>query len=96
MASAPGKRKQKELTATEKVQVCEYKRKNPNSSVRVIAEKFKCGKSQVQSILAKGEEILVTVKTRMPCQREPEDLNTKTLTRQSTCGIRKHEAKIFW
>ena len=59
MASRPSaKRKRKDFTASEKVQIIEYKKENPNASVRTIAEKFVCGKSQIQSILAKGNEIL--------------------------------------
>ena len=59
MASRPSaKRKRKDFTASEKVQIIECKKENPNASVRTIAEKFVCGKSQIQSILAKGNEIL--------------------------------------
>jgi len=59
MASRPSaKRKRRDFTASEKVQVIEYKKENPNASVRAIAGKFDCGKSQIQSILAKRTEIL--------------------------------------
>ena len=51
--SATGKRK--DLSASEKVQVIEYKKENPSAGVRSIAEKFGCSKSQIQSILAKDE-----------------------------------------
>ncbi|KAM7428132.1 hypothetical protein ABFA07_020850 [Porites harrisoni] len=54
--SATGKRK--DLSASEKVQVIEYKKENPSAGVRSIAEKFDCSKSQIQSILAKKDEIL--------------------------------------
>ena len=54
--SATGKRK--DLSASEKVQVIEYKKENPSAGVRSIAEKFGCSKSQIQSILAKKDEIL--------------------------------------
>jgi len=54
MASRPSaKRKRRDFIASEKVQVIEYKKENPNASVRAIAGKFDCGKSQIQSILAK-------------------------------------------
>ena len=53
--SATGKRK--DLSASEKVQVIEYKKENPSAGVRSIAEKFGCSKSQIQSILAKKDEI---------------------------------------
>ena len=40
MASRPSaKRKRKDFTACEKVQIIEYKMENPNGSVRAIAEK---------------------------------------------------------
>ena len=48
--SATGKRK--DLSASEKVQVMKYKKENPS------AGKFGCSKSQIQSILAKKDEIL--------------------------------------
>ena len=54
MALGPSaKRKRKDFTVSEKVQVIEWKKENPNASARAIAEKFDCGKSQIQSILAK-------------------------------------------
>ena len=56
MASGPSaKCKRKDFTASEKVQVIEYKKENPNVSMQAIAEKFNCGKSQIQSILAKAK-----------------------------------------
>ena len=54
--SATGKRK--DLSASEKVQVIEYKKENPSAGVQSIAKKFDCSKSQIQSILAKKDEIL--------------------------------------
>ena len=54
MASGPSvKGKRKYCTVSEKVQVIEYKKENPNASVRAIAEKFDCGKSQIQSVNAR-------------------------------------------
>ena len=53
--SATGKRK--DLSASEKVQVIDYKKENPSAGVQSIAEKFSCSKSQIQSILAKKDEI---------------------------------------
>ncbi|KAM7436131.1 hypothetical protein ABFA07_014040 [Porites harrisoni] len=59
MASHPSARgKRKDLSASEKVQVIEYKKENPSAGVRSIAEKFDFSKSQIQSILAKKDEIL--------------------------------------
>ena len=58
MASGPSaKCKRKDFTVSEKVQVIEYKKEHPNASVRAIVEKFNCGKSQIQSILAKRTEM---------------------------------------
>ena len=54
--SATGKRK--DLSASEKVQVIEYKKENPSAGMRSIAKKFDCSKSQIQSILAKKDDIL--------------------------------------
>ena len=56
LPSATGKRK--DLSASEKVQVIKYKKENPSAGVRSISEKFGCSKSQIQSILAKKDEIL--------------------------------------
>ena len=50
---ASAKRKRKDFTASEKVQVIEYKKENPNATVRATAERTDCGKSQIQSILSK-------------------------------------------
>ena len=58
MASRPSATdKRKDLSASEKVQVIKYKKENPSAGVRSIAEKFGCSKSQIQSILAKKDEI---------------------------------------
>lgn len=41
------KRKGKDFSVSEKVQLIDYKKENPKASVRVIADKFDCGKSQI-------------------------------------------------
>ena len=38
------KRKGKDFSVSEKVQLIDYKKENPKASVRVIADKFDCGK----------------------------------------------------
>ena len=59
MNSSPSvKRKRKDFTVSETVQVIQYKKENPNASVWAIAEKFDYRKSQIQSILAKRTEML--------------------------------------
>ena len=50
--------KEKIKVLLKKVQVIEYKKENASAGVRSIAEKFGCSKSQIQSILAKKDEIL--------------------------------------
>ena len=45
------KRKRQELTLQEKVEVIDFKNKNPATALRQIANKFQCGKTQIQSIL---------------------------------------------
>ena len=52
------KRKRKELTLQEKVEVIEFKNKNPATALRQIADKFQCGKTQIQSILRDQQNLL--------------------------------------
>ena len=52
------KRKRKELTLEEKVDVIAYKDKNPAIGIREIAEKFQCGKTQIQSTLRDKQKLL--------------------------------------
>ena len=52
------KHKRKYCTVSEKVQVIQYKKENPNFCMQAVAEKFDCGESQIQSILARRTEIL--------------------------------------
>lgn len=52
------KRKRKELTLQEKVDVIAYKDKNPAIGIREIAEKFQCGKTQIQSTLRDKRKLL--------------------------------------
>ena len=54
------KRKRKELILQEKVDVhvFAYKDKNPAIGIREIAEKFQCGKTQIQSTLRDKQKLL--------------------------------------
>ena len=52
------KRKRKELTLQEKVDVIACKDKNPAIGIREKAEKFKCGKTQIQSTLRDKRKLL--------------------------------------
>ena len=52
------KRKQKELTLQDKVEVIDFKNKNPATALRQIESKFQCGKTQIQSILRDQQNLL--------------------------------------
>ena len=52
------KRKRKELTLQEKVDVIAYKDKNPAIGIQEKAEKFQCGKTQIQSTLRDKRKLL--------------------------------------
>ena len=49
----------KELTLAERVQVIEYAQNNPGVGSRSIAERFRCGRTQIQKILSQKETILM-------------------------------------
>ena len=49
----------KELTLAERVQVIEYAQNNPGVGLRSIAERFRCGRTQIQKILSQKETILM-------------------------------------
>ena len=51
------KRKRQELTLKQRVEVIEYAQRNPEAGSRKIAEVFKCGRTQIQSILKETETI---------------------------------------
>lgn len=56
--STTGKRKLQELDLKTRFEVIKYSQENPQDSTRKLAEKFHCGKTQIQRILQKKEEIL--------------------------------------
>ena len=56
--SVTGKRKRQELDLKARFEVIKYSQANPQESARKLADKFLCGKTQIQSILLKKEEIL--------------------------------------
>lgn len=56
--STTGKRKRQELDLKTRFEVIKYSQENPQDSTRKLAEKFHCGKTQIQRILQKKEEIL--------------------------------------
>ena len=49
----------KELTLAKRVQVIEYAQNNPGVGSRSIAERFRCGRTQIQKILSQKETILM-------------------------------------
>ena len=56
--SSTGKRKREELGLKARFEVIRFSDANPKESTRKIAKKFNCGKTQIQSILLKKDEIL--------------------------------------
>ena len=65
----------KELTLKEQVEVIKYAKKYPRVGNRLIAQHFKCGRTQIQSILREKDEITTAYKyhaqaTRM-CMHRP-------------------------
>ena len=58
MSSSTGKRKRQELVLKTRFEVITFCEVNPQVGERKVAEKIKCGKTQVQGILLKKEEII--------------------------------------
>ena len=56
--STTGKQKRQELDLKTRFEVIKYNQENPQDSTTKLAEKFHCGKTQIQRILQKKEEIL--------------------------------------
>lgn len=56
--SVTGKRKRQELDLKTRFELIKYSQANPQESARKLVDKFHCGKTQIQSILLKKEEIL--------------------------------------
>ena len=52
-----GKRTRNALSLKKKDELIEMSRKNPHLTSGILAEKFECGKTQVNAILAKQERI---------------------------------------
>ena len=59
-----------ELTLKQRVEFVEYQKKNPTCSSRKIAERFKCGRTQVQKITKKKESILEEFEGNAPAERK--------------------------
>ena len=51
------KGKRRELDLKKRYEVVRLKEKNPHVSARRLADQFKCGKTQIQAILLKKDEI---------------------------------------
>ena len=56
--SASSKRKREELDMKTRFDVIQCSKANPQESKRKLAEKFNCGRTQIQTILKKKDEIL--------------------------------------
>ena len=58
------------LTLKQRVELIEYNKKHPLISSRKLAEIFVCGRSQIQSILKKKDDILFEYETNAPASRK--------------------------
>ena len=47
---------QKELTWKERVELIRYQKSHPKEGTRILAERFGCGRTQIQSILKAKED----------------------------------------
>ena len=56
--SSGSKRKRQDLDLKTRFEVVRFKENNPHVSARKLADQFKCGKTQIQAILLKKDEIL--------------------------------------
>jgi len=57
---ASSSRKRKHLSLERKVEVIKEAKKHPGITVRTLAEKFDCGKTQISDILKSKESILAS------------------------------------
>ena len=75
-----------DLSLARKVEVIEYRKKNPTLGSRKIAEVFKCGRTQIQNIIKNKEAILSEYEAFAPASRkrhrggEFEDVNEAVYT----------------
>ena len=60
----------KELTLRQRVEVIDYNKKHPLISSRKLADIFGCGRSQIQSILKKKDDIIFEYETNAPASRK--------------------------
>ena len=68
ISSTAGKRKRQELDLKTRFEVIQFCDANPNVGKRKVAEKFECGKTQIQSILRKREEIVKDFESNVSCK----------------------------
>ena len=59
-----------DLSLARKVEVIEYRKKNPTLGSRKIAEAFKCGRTQIQNIIKNKEAILSEYEAFAPASRK--------------------------
>ena len=60
----------KELTLKQRVEVIDYNKKHPLISSRKLADIFGCGRSQIQLILKKKDNIIFEYETNAPASRK--------------------------
>lgn len=75
------------LTLKEKLEVLEYAKKHPKDSTRQLAEKFSCGRTQIQGILKNKESLVRSFEDNAPLSRK----RTKTSSNEEI-----NEAMIHW
>ena len=94
--SVTGKQKRQELDLKTPFEVIKYSQANPQESARKLAGKFHCGKTQIQSILLKKEEILrVFEAIRAVTQNDQEEQEMRKLTTDYWTGLGRREAKTL-
>ena len=67
-SSTAGKRKRQEFDLKTRFEVIQFCDANPNVGKRKVAEKFECGKTQIQNNLQKREEIVKDFESNVSCK----------------------------
>ena len=57
-AVAPGSKKRKDLNLQQKLDVIKASEKRPKPTIRQLAQDFKCGKTQISTILVNKPKII--------------------------------------
>ena len=84
------------LSLGDRVKLIDYAKKNPGVGTRRIAEIFKCGRTQVQTILKAKESIIADFETNALHQESTLAVQgTKTSTMLYTSGIVWPESDLY-